>query len=167
MPVTTKTPLGAVTLNRKWRVDVNTGTTETPVWVPLRGIGEFTPTTEYTTQDTSDFDSEGFQSTSVTALGWGLEATVQRKTTAEDEAAYDAAQEALRLASEVMGLGNVVPIRYYEDNGPTGPKVQAYAGNVGVQWSEGGGDMTANSTATVTLMGQGRRVNITHPADAA
>lgn len=166
MPVTTKAPLGASTLNRKWRVDVNTGTYETPVWTPLRGMGEFTPTTNYTTQDTSDFDSEGFQSETVTALGWGLETKVNRKTDAEDEAEYDAGQEALRLASEVMGLGNVVDIRYYEDNGATGPKVQAYRGNAGVQWAEDGGDMSATSTATVTLVGQGRRSPIAHPGAA-
>jgi len=167
MPVTTKTTLGATTLNRKWRVDINTGVPETPVWSPLRGIAELTPSRNYTTQNTSDFDSEGHQSEEVTALGWGLEVKVNRKTDADDPATYDVAQEAVRAAADGMGLTNRLDIRYYEDNGPTGPKAEAYRGNVSAQWSDDGGDMTATSSVTVTLMGQGRRVPITHPADEA
>lgn len=164
MPVTTKTPLGAATLNRKWRVDVNTGTYAVPNWVALAGIGEFQPTTDATTQDTSDFDSEGWKSESVTALGWGLESKLNRKVKTSDPAAYDDAQEVLRLAAVQIGEGNVVDVRWYEYGGVGRPTVEAYRGFAGVQWSDDGGGMDATSTVTTTLTGQGARTPITHPA---
>lgn len=164
MPVTTKTPLGAATLNRKWRVDVNAGTFASPVWLPFHGMSEFTPSTEADTQDTSDFDSEGWKSETVTALAWGLETKIGRKVKANNPAAYDDAQELVRLAATQIGEGNVIDIRYYEYTGVGRPTVEAYRGFVGVQWSDDGGDMTATSTVTVTMTGQGARAPITHPA---
>jgi hypothetical protein len=165
MPVTTKAPLGAPTLNRKWRVDVNTGTSETPVWSPLRGMAELTTGKNYTTQDTSDFDSEGYTSQAVTALGWSLESKVNRKVDPTDPTIYDVAQEALRTASDIIGLGNEVEVRFYEYSGASGPAVEAYSGRVSVQYVDDGGGMDALSTATVTLTGCGKRNPITHPAD--
>ena len=167
MPVTTKTPLGAATLNRKWRVDVNTGTYAAPNWIPLLGMAEFTSSTEADTQDTSDFDSGGWKSETVTALAWGVEGKLGRKVKVANPAAYDDAQELLRLAAVQIGEGNVVDIRYYEYGGPGRPTVEAYRGFVGVQWSDDGGDMTATATTTLTLSGQGERTPITHPAAEA
>lgn len=167
MPVTTKTPLGAATLNRKWRVDVNTGTYASPNWLPLRGMGDFTQKVEAETQDTSDFDGEGWKSETVTALGWGLESKLGRKVKQDNPAAYDDAQELLRLASVQIGEGNVVDIRWYEYTGVGRPQVEAYRGFAGVKWSDEGGDMTATSTAALELPGQGARTPITHPAGEA
>lgn len=166
MAVTTKVPLGAATLNRKWCLDVNVGTPEAPDWVGVFGISEFTPKVEATTQDTTDFDSEGWASETNTLLKWSNEVKVQRKTTTSDAEAYDPGQEFLREKSVALGVDNVADIRFYEDNGPNGPKAEAYRGNAGVAYSDDGGGVDATSSATITLTGQGKRAAITHPADS-
>lgn len=162
MPAPARTPLGASTTNRKWYLDVNTGTTATPTWTGVHGITEFTPNLEPTLQDDSDFDSGGDKSSTVTARAWSLSLTVARKVTAASATAYDAGQEALRLASEEVGVANSVEVRFYEME-PDGPRVEAYSGNAAVSWTPGGGGMDALSTVSVTLTGQGARTAITHP----
>ena len=156
-------PLGADTLARKWTldVDVNYGISNTPKWVRIRGIQDQSPSEDPETQDSSTYDSGGWKSTAVTAMGWGWEITVARKTA--DGVVYDTGQEYLRQKSLRMGPANVAHIRAYEWNGLDGPRVQAYEGLVGVAYSEQGGDMTALSSAKITLSGQGRRIDTPHP----
>lgn len=165
MTVPTRTPLGASTLNRKWYLDVNTGTTETPSWVGVFGMLDFKPNLEPTLQDDSDFDSEGYKSQNVTALAWALEFKVGRKTIEGSPTAYDPGQEALRLAGEEMGESNKVHVRWYEMT-PDGPRAEAYEGFAAVSWTPEGGGMDANDSAAVMLTGKGRRNAITHPDDA-
>jgi hypothetical protein len=165
MTVPTRTPLGASTLNRKWYLDVNVGTTAVPDWVGVFGLLEFKDTLDPTLQDDSDFDSEGYKSQNVTALAWSLETKVSRKTVQGSPTAYDPGQEALRLAGEEMGESNVAHVRWYEMT-PDGPRAEAYEGRAAVSWTPDGGGMDANSTATVTLTGKGKRTAITHPEGA-
>ncbi|WP_133434156.1 phage tail tube protein [Aeromicrobium phragmitis] len=164
MPVTTKVPLGAETLARKWCIDVNAGNSDTPDWVGVFGITEFKPTQSPTTQDTSDYDGEGWKSETVTAQSRGGEGKVKRASTRADRTAYDPGQEILRLAASEMGLDNEVEVRVYEDNGPDGPAVEAYQGFVGVTWEPDGGGMDAIDFASFKLLGHGKRTAIPHPA---
>lgn len=154
--------LGPSTLNRKWRLEVNTGTTDAPVWTPVRGRSEFQPTQEPTMQDDSDMDSDGWKSQSVTAQAWGATFKVFRKVDNVDETTYDAGQEYLRLAANEMGVDNSVEVRWYE-GAPGGPRVEAYQGDAAVSWSPDGGGMDGFDVVTVTLAGQGRRTSIAHP----
>jgi len=164
MPATTKTPLGASTTNRKWYLDVYpTLTANAPIGV--FGIQEFKDGVEGSVQDDSDFDGEGWKSSTVTANAWSLELKVGRKTTVADATAYDPGQEVLRLASRQTGAANRVKVRWYEME-PGGPRVEAYEGFATVTWSPDGGGMDATSTVTVTLTGQGKPVSITHPDTA-
>jgi hypothetical protein len=163
MTATVKEPLGASTTNRKWYCDVNTGTTETPVWTGIFGIQEFKHSVEGTTQDDSDFDSEGWKSEVTTANGFKIEAKVKRaKQQGVTPAVYDVGQEVLREAGALTGDENVVEVRWYEME-PGGPRVEAYQGFVAVQFSEDGGAMDALSSASVTLIGRGKRNVIEHP----
>jgi len=162
MPATTKTPLGASTLVRKWWLDVNAGTHDTPTWTAVNGMLEFKPTLEHTLQDDSDFDSEGYKSSTATAIAWSIETKLARKVTVADATAYDTGQEMLRTASEELGVGNTVEIRWYEME-DEGPREEAYQGYAAVSWSPDGGEMDALDTVTVTLTGQGKRTSITHP----
>lgn len=155
-------PLGGVTVNRKWKLDVNTGTEALPVWARVKGIAEFQPNFEPTLQDDSDFDSEGYKSSAVTGGAWSIAMKVVRKVTAAAATAYDPGQEALRLAGDEIGLANLVHIRFYEME-PDGPRVEAYSGSAVVSWTPDGGAMDANSTVSVTLTGRGKRTAITHP----
>ena len=155
--------MGGVTVARKWiiEVDVNYGVTDTPLWTRIRGITNQSPSEDPETPDASDYDSY-WKSTAVTALGWGWELTVSRKVAA-DGVTYDIGQEYLRSKSLQIGPGNVAQVRAYEWNGLNGPRIQAYTGLVGVAYAEQGGEMSALSTANVTLSGQGPRYDIAHP----
>lgn len=161
---TAKVPLGASTLNRKWYLDVNTGSDVTPVWTGVFGISDFQPSVNTTMQTDSDYDSEGYMSSTATAIAWALNITLQRKSTTADAAEYDPGQEALRLVADELGLDNRVHVRWYEMNGADGPQVEAYEGHASVSWSPNGGGMDALSTVAVVLQGQGKRTAITHPA---
>lgn len=162
MPATAKAPLGATTLNRKWYVDVNTGTFIAPVWIGVFGITETKPVKSATIQDTSDMDSEGWKGGEATALEWGLELKLRRGVTTAEPTEYDPGQEILRLASDELGTENNVDVRYYEMT-PGGPKVEAYRGFVNVTWEEDGGGMDAVDTVSVKLNGKGKRESTAHP----
>jgi hypothetical protein len=163
MPATTKVPLGASTTNRKWYLDVNTGTTASPVWTGVHGITEFKPALDPTLQNDSDYDSEGYKSQTKTAEEWAVETKVARKVTKADPTAYDPGQEFLRgKAIGKMGLANSVEIRYYEME-PGGPRIEAYQGQAAVTWSPEGGNMENLDMVSVKLTGQGKLDQITHP----
>jgi hypothetical protein len=162
MTATTKEPLGGSTTNRKWYLDVNTGTTALPVWIGVFGITDLTMGLDTTLQDDSDYDSEGYRSSTKTASQWNGTGTVRRGVTAADPTEYDPGQEVLRLAGDENGVANVVHCRWYEME-EDGPRVEAYEGHAAVSWSPNGGSMDANSTAGFTLTGRGKRVPITHP----
>lgn len=146
------------TLARDWRVDVDTGTTETPVWTQVRAITSFTPTVSATTQDDSDYDSDGWGSDAITMRKWSLTMTVGRKE--QQDQANDPGQEALREASDQFGPAAVVHVRWYEKHKDDG---EAYEGYALVNWEPQGGDTTSLKTVNVTLMGQGVREVITNP----
>lgn len=162
MASTTKVPLGAATLNRKWYLDVNTGTYGAPTWTGVFGVEEFKFAMDPTLQDDSDFDSSGYKSSTITALGWSLEFKVARKVRASSAIDYDIGQEFIRAAGLLMGTGNNVDIRWYEVTSG-GPKVEAYRGYATVSWVPDGGPMDALDNVSVTLTGKGAANAITHP----
>jgi len=166
MAATTKTPLGASTLVRKWYLDVNAGTHEAPTWTAVNGITEFKAGVEHTLQDDADFDSEGYKSSTATAIAWSIEAKVARKVTVADQTAYDPGQELLREASDKLGAGNTVEVRWYEME-DEGPREEAYRGYAAVAWAPEGGAMDALEIVSVTLTGQGKRSAIQHPDPAS
>ena len=115
MPATTKVPLGASTLNRMYYLDVDTTPATSPTWVAVNGVKEFKPVFESDLQDDSDFDSDGYKSSTKTAEEWSLETTLVRKVTAADATAYDPGQEFLRDHSVgKMGSAARVHVRFYE-----------------------------------------------------
>ncbi len=166
MTVTTKVPLGAATLNRKWYLDVDVSATETPTWVGVFGIKEFQPALAQTMQDDSDFDSDGYGSDTITQQKWSCTGKVNRKATATAPDEYDPGQERLRLAGQEVGSDNRVHIRFYEVNGAGGPQIEAYEGYASVSWNPDGGDQTVLSTVAFVLNGQGKRTAIAHPGAA-
>lgn len=166
MAATTKVPLGASTLNRKWYVDIDTSTTGTASWIALAGITEVQVGVEGSLQSDSDFDGEGWGSQMNSLNSWSVNGKVRRGVLpGSDPAVYDPGQEVLRLAAAETGLGNVVHIRFYEME-PDGPRVEAYEGFAAVTWSEDGGGVEALSMVSFTLTGRGKRSSITHPAAA-
>lgn len=163
--VPARAPLGASTTNRKYYLDVYDP--EAPgVPVGVFGIKELKPKpNEATMQDDSDMDSNGFKSSTATAMAWGAEGKVGRKTLANDQTAYDPGQEILRKAARKMGAGNRVKCRIYEME-PDGPRIEAYEGYAAVTWAPSGGGMDALADVDFTLVGQGELKEIAHPEDA-
>ena len=162
MPATTPVPLGADTTARKWRFDVNAGTHDSPSWLQVAGMIDFKAPIAADVKDDSDYDSGGYKSSTITALGWTVEVKLGRKSIDGAPTAYNPGQEILRLASVRMGASNRVEVRWYEME-PGGPRVEAYQGYAAVEWTEDGGAMDALSTVTGKLTGQGERTAITHP----
>jgi len=157
-----RTALAASTLNSKWWLDVNTSTYGSPTWTPVAGIMEFKASKETTTQDDSDFDGSGYKSSVATALAWSIELKLARKPTVASATAYDAGQEVLRAASDLLGTANRKDVRWYEITA-SGPVTETYRGYCTVSWSEDGGGMDAADTVTCTLTGQGARSTFAHP----
>lgn len=157
--------LAATTLARKWKIDVDVSAAQDGSdWRRVKGVTEFTfnPGTP-TMQPDSDYDGEGYQSSTATALEWGGTLTVRRAPGRTTPTAYDPGQEFIRARATKMGPDNTAHIRAYEYSGAGGPKVEAYEGYVATGWANGGGDQAALSTAALTLTGQGIPLPISHP----
>ncbi len=162
MPAVPKVPLGAATLVRKWHLDVNTGTYGSPVWTGIFGMTDFKFNLDPVMKDDSDLDSSGWKSESATAMGWAIEAKVERKVVEASPTTYNPGQEFLRGKALLIGSGNHVDVRFYEMT-TGGPRVEAFRGWCSVQWKPEGGTMEDHDTVALTLSGQGELTAITHP----
>jgi hypothetical protein len=154
----------------KYGADVNTNTVASPVWVPIRGILEFTPPEpEPTLQDDTDYDSVpagavygGWKSQAKTALSHTTKMKVKRGYVAGTGSTKDPGQEFLRAAGRSLDpTVRVVNFRYYER--VTGGS-EAYSGFGEVAFSPDGGKVEDIATATITLSGVGALTAITNPS---
>lgn len=155
------------TLARKFKVEVLAGAEDpegaSPVWLPVRGIQELTPSKEDNLEDDSDYDSDGWTSQVRTGQSWGLEMTVGRKMAGAAEAlTYDPGQELIRAASDQFGVDGTVWVRWFNREGGD----EAYQGRAQAGFTDNGGGVTALSTAGISLTGTGKRERITNPATA-
>lgn len=78
--MSTAVPLPAgTTLGKSFEygIDVNIGTSGSPVWQPVRRISGFQPTPTPTTQDAQTYDDLGAQNSDVTGWSFGIAFTVQ------------------------------------------------------------------------------------------
>lgn len=150
------TPVQTTTLAKKWKFQVSTDSGTT--YIDVKGLTNFQPALDQTTQDDSDYDSGDWGSDVVTQLKWSLVASVDRKTTSGYT--EDAGQAVLRTAAEQTGADGIVYVRWYDRNG--GP--EAYTGVGNVKWSEKGGGTADLSSVDITVMGRGERTAITNPA---
>lgn len=165
MAATTKVPLAGTTSNRKWYLDVNTGTVETPVWTGVFGITEQKRIQDSSTQDDSDMDNGGWKSEAVTALKHGFEGKVRRAPTAASATVYDPGQEKIRTTALLTGTKNRLQYRCYEME-EDGPRVESYQGFASCVWNPDGGNMEQLDTVSFKLLGQGRLTTPAHPAAA-
>lgn len=159
--MTTPTPAAPLVsqLARRWRVDVNTGTTAAPTWVQVRGIRSLSPTSPATLQDDSDYDNDGWGSQVKTMMNWSLEMTVRVGAVA---GVRDPGQAKIEDASTAFEDAGVVQCRWYERDGGS----RAYMGFAEAAWDEAGGGVDALAEATATLTGKGKRTKITNPVAA-
>lgn len=153
MVATSPAVQGQSQLANKWALLIDSTPDTSPTWVPVFGISTFTPQRSYTTQDNTDFDSDGWASTKQTQRGHSVTGTVQRKKYANLE---DAGQKALRKAAEsALDIHALYFDRYYGD--------EAFEGYYSPNWEPQGGGATDLESANFTLNGQGALIPVTNP----
>ncbi len=152
-PATAPAVKGQSQLANKWALLIDTTPDTTPTWLPVFGMSAFSPQRSYTTQDNTDFDSDGWASTKQTQRGHSVTGTVQRKRYAGAE---DAGQRALRRAAETAtDIHAMYFDRYYGE--------EAFEGYYSPNWEPQGGGATDLESVNFTLNGQGELVAVTNP----
>ncbi|WP_433426351.1 phage tail tube protein (plasmid) [Microtetraspora malaysiensis] len=147
-------------LAKDWKLDVNTGPVETPVWTPVKGLTSFKETTDDSTEDDGDFDDEeGWGSEVVTERKWKIEAEGRRKRTDAATFTPDLGQEAIRKAARKVGFGANILVRWYRRDGAP----DAYEGTCTVSDFAKGGSTTDLEPFSFSLNGQGAPKEITNP----
>lgn len=155
------TPTPVTALARRWRLEVNMGTAETPDWQLCPAITEFQWTAEPNVEDSSTYDDDGWAGNTKTGQAWEVTATFNRKASA-DSTAYSPVHEKLRATAFGWGEGSEVPVRWMDRNGLP----EAYQGSALVQWEPSGGSTTDLDQVEVTLTGNGPLQQITNPLAA-
>lgn len=152
-PALSPTVKGDSQLANKWVLQVDTTPSTTATWLSCFGISAFTPGRSYTSQDNTDFDSDGWASKKQTQRGWSVQGTFQRKKYGGEE---DEGQRFLRRASEDAVDVHIRYLdRYYGE--------EAFEGYASPLWEPQGGNATDLETVNFTLDGQGEIVRITNP----
>lgn len=145
-------------LARHWRLDVNMGTVGSPDWQLCPAIREFQHTAPPNLEDSTTYDSDGWEESTKTAQAWQAEATFNRKAS-PDSTTFSPVHEKLRAAWLAFGDAAKVQVRFYDRNGLP----EAYSGTVFVEWEPEGGDYKALGGVKVTLKGTGALTPITNP----
>src|SRR5690606_26497181 len=146
-------------LTRGYRLELNMGDSETPVWQTVFGMVEFTPAVEPTIQDDSDYESDGWKGNTKTAQGWPVEAKPSHRCSPVPNDCLPT-HAALEDASEAFGADSYVHIRYYRRSG----RGSGREGRALVTWAPDGGDHEQLDRVTVTLTGDGPLTQIENPA---
>lgn len=148
------------TLARKWVLEVNTNTVASPTWTTVKGLRNLTPKEAIANlEDDNVYEDAGYTGQTKTALSWGADVELARRTLPSDVTTYDVGQERLRTLSKTLGPTGVGHFRLYDRDG--GP--EAWTGFGEVEWENQGGEMTDLETVNVTLTGKGAPTAITNP----
>lgn len=148
---------GAVSLlARSYRVQVSTDNAN---WLTVYGLNDFNPEISSTTQDASDYESDGWNVSEVTMKGWKLTIKANAKATA---GALDPALAMILACEDQFGDGVRVYVRWFRKDGVTG--FPAYSGRAIVE------SATPSKTGVpdlneyqVVLTGDGKPEKIANP----
>lgn len=140
-------------LARRFKVDISADGTN---WIPLYGITSFQDPVNRTTQDASDYDSDGWGAFEVTTQTWTITATVNVQTTS---GALTASYLMLSAAKTQFGDAARVYVRYYDRTG----LAEAFQGRAIVSMVPKGNAVADINSQTVTLQGDGALAPITNP----
>ena len=147
----------SVSLARRFKVDVSTdGTT----WLPFKGMQDFSPKENGTTQSTATYDNNGFDSFEKTLTAWEVTIKANRPTSG---GVFDPGQELVRQAQFQFGDAARVYIRWYDRNGAAGAK----SGRALVDWNQSKTGVADVEEVTASFKGDGILSDITNPSSAA
>lgn len=152
----------STTLARKFRVDVTTDLTLASGWLQLNGISDFQPNVTPALQDTSAYDTTGWNTKEPTMQDWNAVATFFRRIVG---GTYDPGQELVRGTVGQFGTAARCGVRWYDKNG--GP--EAYSGVAIATWKRGASATANVESAAVTFDATDIPLNlgITNPAAGA
>lgn len=151
----------ATSLNGKWKFQVEDSS---DTYIDVRGLTNFTPGSDQTTVDDSDYDSVdedtglSYGSDVLTQVKYSLAGTVDRKTSSGYT--EDPGQKILRLAANAGGAAGIVACRWYDRNGGD----EAYTASGIVSWGDKGGAVSDKSSVDFTVKVRGKRTTIANPA---
>lgn len=147
---------GAINLlARSYRVDVSTDNSS---WLTLNGMNDFNPEITPTTQDSSDYESDGWSASEITMQMWKLTVKVNAKATA---GTVDPAFGALLATQGKFGDAARVYVRWYRKDGATG--FPAYSGRAIVETTTSKTGVPDLNEYQVVLTGDGKLDEITNP----
>lgn len=162
--MTTPPPSTPVTaLARRFRVEIDMSTTETPNWQVCPGVVGFGFTADPNIEDSTEYDMDGWTSNTKTAQEWEATLTFNRKM---DKAAtaYSPVHEKIRKAwLGAYGAASEIHLRWYDRNGLP----EAYEGWAIPAWEPQNDEATDLDQVEVTFTGNGPLLDIANPGAPA
>lgn len=152
------TPTPETVLARRWRLEVNMGTSAAPNFQLCPAVTNFNWVPAPTIQDSSTYDDGGWSDSTKTAMGWTVDSTFNRRST-PDSTAFSTVHEKIRAAALAFGAASEIEIRWMDRDGLP----EAYQGICLATWAPAGGDRTALDAVKVTFTGKGVLNQIVNP----
>ena len=150
----------------EYGLDINVGTTGSPIWQPVRRISGFQPTPTPTTQDAQTYDDLGAANSDVTGWSWTLAFNVQVNRSITTGAYLPEVEAILaRTKPTAKGEAAVIEARWYHKP-ETGAANEADAGQgfATVAYTrQNTGPAGEIEVLAVTLTGKGPYEEITNP----
>ena len=143
-------------LGREYELEINTGTTETPVWTVVRGwtANDVSPETERT--DDTHAHSGGWRQGKVAQRGLSLSYDFYELRDASGQ--RDPGQQALLDLGEAFGTSSLGEFRRYHKSSGDG---HTFFADVEVAWPSGGPNENAAFSATLNVDGEPEVVTVT------
>jgi hypothetical protein len=155
------TPTEQTALARRWRLQIDMSSTQDGSdWQTVLGVTDFKPPApDPNIEDSSDYESGGWNGNTKTAQSWELSVTINRKIN-DQVKVYHPTHEAFRQAAFKFGSGSMVHLRWYDRDGLP----EAYEGSGIVKFEYSGGEHTALDQVEITVTGDGELAMIDNPA---
>jgi len=167
--MSTKVPLPAgTTLGKSFEygLDINLGTSASPIWQPVRRISGFQPTPTPTTQDAQTYDDLGATNSDVTGWSWALAFNVQVNRSITTGLYLEEVEALLaRTKPSAKGEAAVIEVRWYHkpEAGTANPN-DAGQGVATVAYTrQNTGPAGEIEVLSVTLTGKGPAEEIANP----
>ncbi|MFG3085133.1 phage tail tube protein [Streptomyces parvulus] len=154
------TPTPTTALARRWKFQLDLSEDQDGSdWVTVLGVTDFKPPApDPNIEDSSDYESGGWNGNTKTAQGWELTATINRRIN-DQVKVYHPTHEALRRAAWLFGSNSKAHVRWYDREGLP----EAYEGSGVVKWEYSGGEHTALDQVEITITGDGELLLIDNP----